>query len=80
MRDPKRIEPFIRKLADYWKTYIPDWRFGQFMSNFLGFVVTETKRDIFFIEEKEMEELLDKYFKPKEGKTDECDLEIPTNG
>lgn len=43
MRDPKRIEPFIHKLADYWKTYIPDWRFGQFMSNFLGFVATETK-------------------------------------
>ena len=27
-----------------------------------------------------MEELLDKYFKPKEVQTDECDLEIPTNG
>lgn len=24
MRDPKkRIEPFTRKLADYWKAYIP---------------------------------------------------------
>ena len=50
------------------------------MSNFLGFVATETKRDIFFIEEKEMEELLDKYFKPKEVKANECDLEIPANG
>lgn len=23
MRDQKRIEPFIRKFADYWKAYIP---------------------------------------------------------
>lgn len=66
MRDPKRIDAFMRKLTDYWKTYIPDWRFGQFMSNFLGFVVSETHRDIFFIEEKEMEELLDKFFKARE--------------
>ena len=63
MRDPKRIEKFIRKLADYWKTYIPDWRFGQFMSNFLGFVEHETKRDSFFIEDDEMNKLLDEYVK-----------------
>lgn len=66
MRDPKRIEPFIRKLADHWKGDIPDWRFGQFMSNFLGFVVSETKRDLFFIEDDEMEQLLDKFFTPSE--------------
>lgn len=65
MRDPKRIEPFIRKLADHWKGY-PDWRFGQFMSSFLGFVVSETNRDIFFIEDDEMEQLLDKFFTPNE--------------
>ena len=68
MRDPQRIDPFVRKLAAYWKANIPDWRFGQFMSNFLGFVVAETHQDIFFIEDKEMEELLDKFFKPREEK------------
>ena len=62
MRDPQRIDPFIQKLGDYWKNRIPDWRFGQFMSNFLGYVMTETGKDIFYIEEKEMEELLDKFF------------------
>lgn len=62
MRDPSRIEPFVRKLADYWETNVPDWRFGQLMSNFLSFVATKTRRDIFFIEEKEMEKLLDEYF------------------
>ena len=62
MRDPQRIDPFIQKLGDYWKNRIPDWRFGQFMSNFLGYVAAETGKDIFYIEEKEMEELLDKFF------------------
>lgn len=66
MRDPQRIDPFIRKLADYWKANIPDWRFGQFMSNFLGFVACKTKQDIFFIEESEMEKLLDEFFEPRE--------------
>lgn len=71
MRDPKRIEPFTRKLATYWETYFPDWRFGQFMSNFLGFVVSKTKRDIFFIEEGDMEELLDEYVAEREVQSNE---------
>ena len=62
MRDPNRIKPFINKLATHWEKNIPDWRFGQFMANFLGFAQMKTGRDIFFIEEKEMEELLDQYF------------------
>ena len=62
MRDKKRIKPFCMKLQKYWEENIPDWRFGQFMSNFLGYVVQQTKRDIFFIEEDEMTELLDKFF------------------
>jgi hypothetical protein len=62
MRDKKRIEPFCAKLQKYWEERIPDWRFGQFMSNFLGWVVSQTKRDIFFIEEEEMDELLDRFF------------------
>ena len=48
MRDPARIEPLMAKLANMWQRYVPDWRFGQLMSNFLGFVVSETHRDIFF--------------------------------
>ncbi|MBQ7171926.1 MAG: hypothetical protein IJR89_06595 [Clostridia bacterium] len=62
MRNPARIKPFCDKLQKYWKEKIPDWRFGQFMSNFLGWVVQETGRDIFFTEDNEMTELLDKFF------------------
>lgn len=65
MRDPQRIEPFTRKLADYWEKRIPDWRFGQFMANFLGFVAAETGKDIFYLEDQEMEEMLDKFFARK---------------
>lgn len=65
MRDPARIEPFMVKLSRLWAERVPDWRFGQLMSNFLGYVVSETNRDIFFIEEKDMEELLEKFFSQK---------------
>lgn len=65
MRDPTRIDPFTQKLAHMWQQNVPDWRFGQFMSNFLDFVVAETGRDIFFIEDDEMERLLEKFFAEK---------------
>ena len=42
-------------------TYFPDWRFGQLMSNFLGWVVTEKKVDIFFPEEADMLSLLQEF-------------------
>lgn len=62
MRDKNRIKSFCGKLREYWENDIPDWRFGQFMSNFLGFAFQKLKRDVFFIEDDEMLELLDEYF------------------
>ncbi len=32
MRNPKRIRPFLEKIAEVWEKY-PDLRFGQFMLN-----------------------------------------------
>lgn len=60
MRDIKRIEPFLEKLGEYWKQ-VPDWRFGQLMCNFLN----SLPRDPFFIEEDEMLEYLENYFKDR---------------
>ena len=77
MRDPARIKPFMQKLAHMWQRHFPDLRFGQLMSNFLGFVVAETHRDIFYIEDDEMEKLVLKFF--EEENTDECNLEIPAD-
>lgn len=78
MRDPTRIKPLMQKLAHMWQQHVPDWRFGQLMSNFLGFVVAETNRDIFFIEDEEMENLILKFFKQEENPY-ECDLEVPAD-
>lgn len=54
MRNPDRLDNFYEVLKESHKKYFPDWRFGQYMSNFLGWVVSEKKRDIFFPEETEM--------------------------
>lgn len=63
MREIDRIDLFLKKLGEYWKK-VPDWRFGQFMVNFLG----QLERDPFFYEEDELSEELEKYFsKPKDG-------------
>ena len=62
MRNPKRIGAFLSVLKRVWSE-VPDWRFGQLMSNFLGWYVTETKRDIFFPEDDEMLEYLKRYEK-----------------
>lgn len=76
MRDPARIKPLMAKLANMWQQYVPDLRFGQLMSNFLVFVVSETHRDIFFIEDDQMEELIVKFFKRDEEDANERNLEI----
>lgn len=79
MRNAARIVPFMTKLTHMWQQYVPDWRFGQLMSNFLGFVVSETHCDIFFIEDKEMEKLVLKFFR-QEDDSDECNLEVSSGG
>ena len=76
MRDPARIKPLMAKLANMWQQYVPDLRFGQLMSNFLVFVVSETHQDIFFIEDDKMEELIVKFFKRDEEDANERNLEI----
>ena len=63
MRDINRIEPFMEELAIIWKEQCPDWRFGQFVSNVLGWIQSEKERDIFYIEEKQMLEYIKEYFK-----------------
>lgn len=63
MRDPNRIDSFCKKLAQYWKN-VPDWRFGQLISNVYG---ASGVRDPFFAEEDETLELFEKFFdKPKD--------------
>lgn len=60
MRDPKRIDRYCDKLKALWHK-VPDWRFGQLMSNMLGEYVGETHMDIFFPEDKELFDFFEKY-------------------
>lgn len=53
MRDPKRIWPFLSKLAELWELK-PDYRFWQLLQSI------PLDRDPFFMEETETEAILDK--------------------
>lgn len=54
MRDPNRLNNFYDDFKILHKTHFPDWRFGQLINNFFSWILTEKKRDIFFIEENVM--------------------------
>lgn len=51
MRDPNRLDEFYKTMCAIHKKTFPDWRFGQLMSNFLGWYMYEKKQDPFFPEE-----------------------------
>ena len=61
MRKPERLYDFYNELTRVHITHFPDWRFGQFVSNFCGWIVREKERDPFFIEEPVMIDLLHEY-------------------
>ena len=63
MRNPNRLDNFYFQLREIHKTKFPDWRFGQLMSNFFGWLMTEKGIDLFFPEEDKMLE----YFKEFAG-------------
>lgn len=58
MRDVKRLDGFYDKVKEIHAQYFPDWRFGQFMTNFLS-----AYGDPFFWEEDEFLKRLDEYAK-----------------
>lgn len=57
MRDPNRLDTFYSELAKIHKESFPDWRFGQFMDNFLAWY----GRDPFYLEEEKFLQLVRKY-------------------
>ncbi len=59
MRDEKRIDVVCNKISEYWHK-VPDWRFGQLLCNLLGEELNG--RDLFFIEENEFMNMMDKFF------------------
>ena len=61
MRDPNRLDNFYNKFKQLHKACFPDWRIGQLMMNFLGWVQGTKGRDPFFPEESEMINLFEEY-------------------
>ena len=62
MRDKNRIREFLKEIADLWeKEPFTDWRFGQFMCNFIGWVYQVKQRDAFFLEEDQFIQYLKEY-------------------
>ena len=62
MRNPDRLDKFYDKLKEIHKENVPDWRFGQLISNFLQWLYVEKGMDVFFPEEDKMLKLFEEYF------------------
>lgn len=59
MRNPDRLDNFYDEFKRIHKEKFPDWRFGQLISNYFGWLYSEKGKDCFFPEEDDML----KYFK-----------------
>jgi len=61
MRDKSRIHRICQELEVIWEQ-VPDWRFGQLLSNMLGDICYKNEiRDIFFPEDDKWERWLKEY-------------------
>lgn len=66
MRDINRLDNFYNELKRIHK-FVPDWRFGQFMINFMSWYYTKYKRDCFYIEENEMIKYIEEFIDEVRG-------------
>lgn len=66
MRDINRFDNFYDELKRIHK-YIPDWRFGQFMMNFMNWYYHKYKRDCFYIEDEKMMKYIEEFIDEVRG-------------
>ena len=57
MRDINRLDDFYNAFKELHKN-VYDWRFGQFVINFMRWYEAKYKRDIFYIEDNEIIKLI----------------------
>ena len=77
MRNLDRLDIFYDELKKIHKEYFPDWRFGQWCSNFFGWLGSEKKVDLFFPEEDEMLEYVKEYVRVLTGKVlDKTEIKV----
>ena len=68
MRDPKRIHEIVKLFECFWHS-VPDWRFGQLLSNLSGILFEKNgNRDPFFLEDDKAKELLCQLLQDMSGK------------
>ena len=71
MRNPDRLNNFYDDFRRIHKKYFPDFRFGQLISNFFGWLYSEKHMDCFFPEEPAMIDYFREYAESMTGgKTD----------
>lgn len=63
MRNPNRIKPFLEIIEKCWEQ-VPDWRFGQLIENLKRRLDV---KDLFYIEDEELEEAIKKVFNIEES-------------
>lgn len=63
MRDPNRLDTFYEDLKKIHKEKVPDWRFGQFISNFQSWY----GNDVFYLEENQFMSKLNEFFEEMRG-------------
>lgn len=51
MRNPKRIDPLIEELREFWKAH-PDWRLGQLVENAYSYAGGRYAPDAFYMEDE----------------------------
>lgn len=61
MRDINRLDNLYNELKELHKQ-VPDWRFGQFIMNFISWYMTKYKRDIFYVEDDKIIYLFKEFF------------------
>ena len=59
MRDISRISRILELVEYYWMK-VPDWRLGQLIENVKTF---SEKEDLFFVEDDELMELFEEFFR-----------------
>ena len=63
MRNPKRLDKFYDEFKAIHQESFANWRFGQTIGNFFGWLMTEKGVDYFFPEEDKMLEYFREYAK-----------------
>jgi hypothetical protein len=61
MRDPKRLDSFYEYVREMHETYFPEKSFAYLMLDLIFWYSSIEKRDIFFPEEDDMKEIINKY-------------------